>query len=207
MRHNLSFWVNRCLAQTNRGMTFVKYDQSLHDGKFLIVSLVHFHRTDSFRFFFLNLPRWSFLLRPDWLWPLPMSVVAAGSLMLMALGVFHNLVKSQQPVGQIPFKFKLILVFLRGHILMQARILSLTYLILNIKIFWNPYQDAFVGSDEGEVSSACKLSEQDDGFLVMEHGLDACGTIMEYDADAETINFTVSSIKKWFNTWKVKKKI
>ena len=30
----------------------------------------------------------------------------------------------------------------------------------------------------------------------MEHGLDACGTTMEYDADAETINFTVSSIKK-----------
>ena len=26
----------------------------------------------------------------------------------------------------------------------------------------------------------------------MEHGLDACGTTMEYDADAETINFTVS---------------
>jgi len=40
----------------------------------------------------------------------------------------------------------------------------------------------------------------------MEHGLDACGTTMEYDADAETINFTVSSNKIWFNSWKIKNK-
>ena len=39
----------------------------------------------------------------------------------------------------------------------------------------------------------------------MEHGLDACGTTMEYDADAETINFTVSSIKKLFNLRKKQK--
>ena len=93
-------------------------------------------RIQSFSFIFRNLSRWSFLLRSDWLWPLPMSVVAAGSLILMALGVFHNLVKSQQPVGQIQFKFKLILVSSREHILMQARIWRITYIILKIKIFW-----------------------------------------------------------------------
>ena len=57
------------------------------------------------------------------------------------------------------------------------------------------YKDAFVGSGEGEVSSACKLSEQDDGFLVMEHGLDACGTTMEYDADAGTSSSVVNKDK------------
>jgi hypothetical protein len=51
------------------------------------------------------------------------------------------------------------------------------------------YSDAFVGSGDN-VPSQCKLYDEAGTALVMSHGLDECGTIMEYDAATGKINFT-----------------
>ena len=48
--------------------------------------------------------------------------------------------------------------------------------------------------DDAEVTSTCKLTENDDGILVLDHGLDKCGTIMEYKRETEQIVFTVSNV-------------
>lgn len=67
----------------------------------------------------------------------------------------------------------------------------------NIWTWLNSFKDAFVGSSnlgDAEVTSTCKLTENDDGILVLEHGLDKCGTTMEYKTETQQIVFTVSNV-------------
>ena len=67
----------------------------------------------------------------------------------------------------------------------------------NIWTWLNSFKDAFVGSSnlgDAENTSTCKLTENDDGILVLEHGLDKCGTTMEYKTETQQIVFTVSNV-------------